>query len=72
MAAVRRQSMGLGISSNRQYARHDVNDRRGGWHRNWGYTSAARLRRHGLLLDSHQGAARGRKYNRRARAGWRP
>jgi hypothetical protein len=25
-----------------------------------------------VLLDSHQGAARGRKYNRRARAGRRP
>jgi hypothetical protein len=45
MAAVHRQSMGLGVLSNRRDVRHDVNDRRGGLRRNWDYTGAARLRR---------------------------
>jgi hypothetical protein len=39
--------MGLGVLSTRHDARHDVNDRRGGWHRNWGYTDTTRLHRSG-------------------------
>jgi hypothetical protein len=52
MAAVRRQSMGLGVLSNRRDARHDVNDRRGVLRRNWGYTGAARLRRFGAATHT--------------------
>jgi hypothetical protein len=44
--------MGLGVLSNRRDARHDVNDRRGGWHRNWGYIGAARLCRSGATAHT--------------------